>query len=521
MIAIYAYAVKNGEEADKTVMGAAARIVRNTMMLYCRQLLIMLVSLYTVRKVLAALGTEDYGIYSAAAGVVTMFGFLSGAMASASQRYFSFDLGRGDTAELKKTFSVMMCIYLLLALAVIALAETAGLWFVLHKLVIPAERRYAAVWVYQFAVLTFAAALMSAPYMAAIIAHEHMHVYAYVSVAEAALKLCIAFALQTVRADTLVVYGMLLFGAGCVTAALYRGYCRKRYEECRFALCFDARRFKEIISFIGWNFFGSFASVMKNQGNVVLLNIFVGPAANASQAVAGQIRNAVSVFSQNFSVAVRPQITKSYAAGMYEHMFALLHTGCKLTFFLMLVITVPLYFNADEILGLWLVDVPELTAVFTRLILLESLVESVSLLMASVNQAVGKISLYQCCVGAAVFLNVPASFFLLSSGFQPESIYAAGIACMVLLCAVRCAFLTQAPQCSLKKLIFGVFAPVCITALCSFWGAAQFSVCDGSLLRCLCDIGLKALLTCACISIFGVSADEKRFLFNLIRRTVS
>ena len=360
--------VKKG--VDKTSMGTAACIVRNTMMLYCRQLLIMFVSLYTVRKVLSALGTEDYGIYSVAAGVVTMFGFLSGAMASASQRYFSFDLGRGDTAELKKTFSVMMCIYLLLVLAVVLLAETAGLWFVLHKLVIPATRRYAAVWIYQCAVLTFVAALVSAPYMAAIIAHEHMHVYTYVSIAEAALKLCIAFALQAVRADTLIVYGVLLLAAGCVTVALYCGYCRRRYAECRFALYFDARRFREITGFIGWNFFGSFASVMKNQGNVILLNMFVGPAANASQAIAGQIRNAVSVFSQNFSVAVKPQITKSYATGMYERMFALLYTGCKLTFFLMLVITVPLYFNMDSILALWLVDVPEHTSMFICLLMI-------------------------------------------------------------------------------------------------------------------------------------------------------
>lgn len=242
------------------------RIAKNTLMLYFRQILIMAVSLYTVRVVLNVLGAEDYGIYNVVAGVVTMFGFLSGAMATASQRYFSYDLGKGDDEHLKTTFSVTFQIYVLLAFVIVLLAETLGVWFVNHKLVIPAERIIAANWIFQAAVVSFLFTLVTTPYMASIIAHENMNVYAYVSIIEAALKLGIVFLLKHLPYDKLIVYGMLLALVSLINTSIYRFYCRAHYAECKFCFVRDKALFKEIVSYSGWNLFGNFATVCKVQG---------------------------------------------------------------------------------------------------------------------------------------------------------------------------------------------------------------------------------------------------------------
>lgn len=299
---------KNGCSSNTT------RIAKNTIFLYFRQILIMLVSLYTVRVVLNVLGAEDYGIYNVVAGVVTMFSFLSGAMASASQRYFSFDLGKGDTEHLKITFSVTLSIYLLLILVVVILAETVGLWFVNNKLVIPPERMMAAKWIYQFAVLNFVVTMITTPYMAIIIAHKKMSVYAYVSIIEVSLKLGIVFLLKVLPYDKLIVYGILLAVVSFINTSIYRFYCYKNYSECKFLFVKDKKLFKELISYSSWNLFGSVASMVRNQGLTILLNLFFGPLINALRAVAMQVNVAVLSFAQNFSTALRPQIIKSYAA---------------------------------------------------------------------------------------------------------------------------------------------------------------------------------------------------------------
>ena len=298
-------------------------------MLYFRQILIMAVSLYTVRVVLNVLGAEDYGIYNVVAGVVTMFGFLSGAMATASQRYFSYDLGKGDVGHLKTTFSVTFQIYVLLALVIVLLAETLGVWFVNHKLVIPAERIIAANWIFQAAVVSFLFTIVTTPYMASIIAHENMNVYAYVSIIEAALKLGIVFLLKHLPYDKLIVYGMLLALVSLINTSIYRFYCRAHYAECKFCFVRDKALFKEIVSYSGWNLFGNFATVCKVQGGTFLLNMFFGPIVNTAQSVASQIRNATATFSNNFMQAMRPQIIKSYAAEDYGGMWRTLFGDAK------------------------------------------------------------------------------------------------------------------------------------------------------------------------------------------------
>lgn len=288
----------------------SSRLAKNTLFLYFRQILIMAVSLYTVRVVLNTLGAEDYGIYNVVAGVVTMFGFLSGAMASSSQRFFSFDLGKNDVEHLKITFSVTFQIYILIAGIVIIIAETVGIWFVNTKLVIPTERMAVANWIFQAAMVSFLLSLITTPYMASIIAHENMAVYAYVSIVEACMKLGIVFALKIIPYDKLIVYSLLIMTVGIVNTLIYIFYCRNNYDECKLHFVKDGSLLKEIISYSGWNLFGNIAGMIKNQGISILLNLHYGAIINAARGIASQVNSTVSSFAQNFSTELRLQIIK-------------------------------------------------------------------------------------------------------------------------------------------------------------------------------------------------------------------
>ena len=403
------------------------RIAKNTLMLYFRQILIMLVSLYTVRVVLRVLGAEDYGIYNVVAGVVTMFSFLSGAMATASQRYFSFHLGKNDTKQLNTVFSVTFQIYILLAIIVVVLAETFGLWFVNHKLVIPFERMTAANWIFQVAIISFLLTLITTPYMASILAHENMNVYAYVSIVEAGLKLGIVFLIKVLPYDKLIVYGILLTTVAFINTSIYRLYCHKHYTECKFHFEKNGALFKEIVNYSGWNLFGGVAAVAKVQLINVLLNLFFGPIVNAARGVAAQINNAVSSFSQNFSMAIRPQIIKNYASQNYDECYDLVLKGSRFTFYLMFLFTCPLLIELPFVLKLWLDNVPDNTVLFTRLLLIEVLIDSFSYPVMTLSQATGKIRLYQGVVGGVQIMNLPVSFIVLKLGAPAYSVMVIGI----------------------------------------------------------------------------------------------
>jgi O-antigen/teichoic acid export membrane protein len=276
------------------------RIAKNTLMLYFRMLLIMGVSLYTVRIVLNTLGVEDYGIYNVVGGIVVMFSFLSNTMASASQRFFAFELGRKDYDQLKKTFSMTVTIYLIIAVIILILAETLGLWFLNTQLSIPVERMETANWVYQFTIFSFMMTMLTVPYNAAIVAHERMNVYAYVSIVEAFLKLLIVYILVLFSYDKLKLYAILMFGVTTFITLIYRTYCKRQFQECSYNFYWEKPLFKELIGYSGWNLFGAIAGILNNQGINILLNIFFGPIVNAARAIAYQVNTAVNQFVTNF-----------------------------------------------------------------------------------------------------------------------------------------------------------------------------------------------------------------------------
>jgi O-antigen/teichoic acid export membrane protein len=397
------------------------RIAKNTALLYVRMLLTLSVSLYTSRIVLKVLGVEDFGIYNVVGGVVMMLSFLNSAMSSATQRYFSFELGKKDFKQLKKIFSITVNIHLLIALLVVLLAETLGLWFLNSKLNIPETRMVAANCVYQFSVATFFMTVITVPYNAAIIAHEKMNIYAYISIFEVFAKLGVVYLIQVVGGDKLTIYAALLFPLATIVPAIYWLYCKRNFQECSYSWVWDRDKYKEILSYAGWNLWGNLAVVGFDQGINLLLNIFFGPTVNAARGVAYQVNSAISNFVSNFQLALNPQIVKSYAANKLEYMQRLVFQGSRLSYYLLLLLTLPVLFQTELILRWWLKVVPDYTVTFTQLILINALITSLSGSLITAAQATGRIRVYQSIVGGILLLNVPISYIFLRSGSSPSS----------------------------------------------------------------------------------------------------
>ena len=504
---------------NSTYKSNTKRIAKNTLMLYFRQILIMLVSLYTVRVVLSVLGATDYGIYNVVAGVVTMFSFLSGAMATASQRFFSFAMGKGDSAGLKKTFSVTLSIYVVLFIAIFILAETVGLWFVSYHLVIPPERMTAAFWIYQAAVVSFMFTLITTPYMAAIIAHENMNVYAYVSIVEAVLKLAVVFALMIIPQDKLIVYGALMLFVAMVNTTLYRLYCRKHYEECKFKLVWDKGMFKEIFSYSGWNLFGASVGIFKNQLVNILLNQFYGPVVNAARAVSLQVSNAVTSFSQSFCSAMNPQIVKTYAAENKKDCMDLVFKGSKFTFYLLFIFALPLILEMHYVLSLWLKNLPDFAVLFTILTLVDVLVDSMSRTIIMLAQATGKIKLYQSVVGGILRLNLPVSYIALKLGAEAYCVLIIAIAMTLISSIVRVFILRRLTEFSIldfiKKAIIPIILVTLFASILPYFAREHF---DEGFLR-LCITSLISVISTSCfVLLFGVTKLERKNILAKIKK---
>lgn len=396
------------------------RIAKNTAMLYIRMLLTMAVALYTSRIVLNTLGVEDFGIYNVVGGFVTMFGFLNSAMASATQRFLSFEIGRKDLKQLMNVFSMSVNIHFIIAFIILIFAETVGLWFVNTQLTIPTERMIAARWVFQFSILTLLVNMVSVPYNAIIIAHERMNVFAWVSIIEVSLKLLIVFMLVWFGFDKLKMYAVLMFGVALIIRLIYGMYCSKRFSESRFRFYWDKPLFKTLTSYASWNLWGNAAGVIMGQGVNILLNIFFGPVVNAARGIAYQIQGAVNQFVLNFQMAMNPQIIKSFAANDLKYMHHLIFRGAKHSFFLLFTLSLPIILETEIILKLWLKIVPEYTVIFTRLVIINILIDSISGPLMTAAQASGNIKMYQGVVGGLLVFNLPVSYLFLKFGFTPE-----------------------------------------------------------------------------------------------------
>lgn len=395
------------------------RIAKNTLFLYFRMIVIMAISLYTVRAILHQLGVVDYGIYNVVGGVVSMFSFLNGTLATSSQRYFSIELAKGDMKRLNQWVCLNITTFSIFIIILLVIAETIGLWFVNYKMTIPEERMFAANVVYQLSIVTFSIHFFNVPYNALIIAHERMSAFAYISIIEAASKLVIVFLLSISTWDKLIVYGILMFLVSCGVTSSYIIYNLRHFEEAKFRPYWNTKEIKELLGFSGWHFFGTFSVVVRSQGINILLNLFFNPAINAARAVAYQIYSAVSQLSHNFFVAVKPQIYKSYAAGEKEFLYKLILRSTTMSSLLVSMLIFPILANTHYILSLWLKEIPDYAVIFTQLVLVNGLVDTTNGPTTASVLATGKIRKYEMIVGGLFILNLPISYIALKFGCDP------------------------------------------------------------------------------------------------------
>lgn len=398
-------------------------IAKNTLFLYFRMLLMMVISLFTSRITLAALGVIDYGIYNVIGGMVAMFSILSGSLSVAISRYITIEVGNGNNKNLNNIFSTSLSIQIFMACIICLFAEIAGIWFLNHKIVIPSERLYAAHWVMHLSVITFIINLISVPYNAIIIAHEKMSAFAYISILEAVLKLVIVYFLYISPIDKLIIYAILLTCVALIIRVVYGVYCKRHFTEAHYRLYFDKKLLYEMMGFIGWAFLGNGAVVLKDQGTNILLNLFCGPAVNAARGLAMQVNSAVYSFVQNFMLAVNPQITKSYSIRDLGNMHKLIIRSAKFGFFILLILLMPVCANINYLLSLWLIEVPEHTANFIVLILLYSLLDCYVNPLITGVLAEGHIKVYEIVLTFLYFINFILSYILLRIGFLPEWVF--------------------------------------------------------------------------------------------------
>lgn len=443
------------------------RIARNTLMLYVRMFFLMLIGLYTSRVVLGSLGEDDYGIYNVVGGVVAMFAIISGALNAAVSRFITFEMGKGTAARLDRVYSTAVTIQIILSLIVAVVAEPVGIWFIRNEMTIEPDRIPAALWVLQFSILSFVINLMSVPQMASITAHEKMSAYAYIGIMDGFLRLGVALLIAHSPFDRLVWYSALMAGAVLVVRMAYGIYCRMHFPECRYRPVFDKPLVKEMFSFAGWNFIGVTSGVLRDQGGNILVNLFYGTAMNAARGVAVQLNGAVQGFVTNFMTAVNPQITKSYASGDREYMLSLVRKSSRMSFYLLFIIALPLLFNTEYLLELWLRDVPAQSASFVRLFLVFALSESLSNSLITAQLATGNIRNYQIVVGGLQLLNIPVAYLCLRAGAPAESTVAVSVVISQICLAARLFLLKGMVGLSPKEFFLRVYLNVLAVAACA------------------------------------------------------
>ena len=409
------------------------RIAKNTILLYARMLLLLVVSLYTSRIVLATLGIDDYGLYNVVGGIVTMFTFISMAMGNSTSRYITFALGKGNEQELKEVVGVSFMIHWVLAGIILLLSETVGLWFLYNKIVVPDGRMTAAFWVYQFSVVSCMVSVISVPFNSMIIAHEKMGAFAIISILDAVLKLLIVYLIQISSHDRLILYAALLLGVMIVDRLIYQIYCYRHFSESKHIRFHKSALVGQMTSFATWSMFGNLAYVGYTQGLNILLNLFFGPAVNAARGVAVQVQQVLNGFVTNFQTAVNPQITKSYAANDKNRVLDLLLLSSRFSFFLMLFLCLPVFIEAPILLDLWLVEVPEHAVNFIRLLILIMLAQTLHNPVSMIKSATGRIRTYQLTIGGILLAIVPISYIALKAGLAAEVVFVVHL--LVQLCA--------------------------------------------------------------------------------------
>lgn len=399
------------------------RIAKNSIILYVRLIIVMVCGLMISRIVLDALGASDYGLYTVVGGFVTIFTAITSSLAAATSRFITFELGRNDIEKLKNAFSISITVHIVLGLIILLLLETIGVWYLNYKMVIDPARITAANYALQFSIITLMFNLLNVPYNAALIAHEQMDFFAYVSIGEVLVKLGACLLLPFIPYDSLIVYSLMLMVISIIVRLVYMFYCGRHFEECRYTRRKDKEMLKDMLSFSGWNFIGASSGILKQQGNNVVLNYFFGTIVNAAYGLTSQVTVAVDSLSSGVLNAINPQIIKQYSVRNMEYMFRLVFLASRAAFYLIMLFAIPLWLNTDIVLGLWLKEVPDNTVLFLQISLAICLINTWSQPLITAMLATGDIKKYQIIVGGADILCLPLSYICLKLGMFPAAVY--------------------------------------------------------------------------------------------------
>ena len=495
-------------------------IFKNTIFLYARSVLILLLSLYTSRVLLHTLGVEDYGLYNVIAGFVAMFGFLNSAMVNSIQRFMNFALGKNDDRYFTEVFESSILIQFIVAVLIVVLAETIGLWFVKSKMNIPVGSVYTAHVIYQFAIFTFVIKIIQVPFTSIIVSHERMSFFALQGILEAVLLLLIIYIVSVLPGEVLISYAVLLFVVTIMIFALNVIYAKRVYRRMTFRLMFDELTMKEMMSFTGWNLLGSFSGVLKSQGINVLLNMFFNVVVNAARGIAYQVLSGVMAMIGNFQMSIKPQLIQSYAEGNEDRYFSLVYNGSKITFYLMWILVLPLILSIDQVLDLWLGagSIPEYTAMFTVLVLLSGLVDSYATTISLAIYAIGNIKWYQIIVSLIIIAILPISYFMLKNGAAPQSAMYVSLAVSVFAQVIRVVIWRSLIKFPLKDYLQKVICPTVSVSILSYFicrmVSGWMSGVQSDFLYLVLMITLTVVVNCLIILFCGFKASERKSFYN-------
>lgn len=497
------------------------RIAKNTAILYCRMFLMMVVGLFTSRVVLQVLGVSDYGIYNAVGGFVALFSLLSGTLTNSVNRFLTFELGRGDTERLKRVFCTSLNVMFILSAIVILAGATLGVWFLQSRMNIPAGRMEAATWVLGCSVLTFAMNLISVPYNAAIVAHERMTAFAYISLIEATVKLLIAYALYIIPFDKLTAYALMYLVLALFVRLLYGVYCKRHFSECTYTPIHDRGLLRQMTSFAGWNFLSGGASILNNAGVNVLINLYFGVTVNAARGIATQVNGHVTQFVTNFMMAVNPQITKSYAQEDYAYMHGLICRGAKFSFYLMLFFLIPICLETHQILYLWLGVVPDYAVPFVQLTLVATTLNTLSGSLITGLHATGNIRNYMIVVGCVELTMFPVTYVAFKLGASPLSAYYIYLSVYFILMLLRLYLIKGLIHMKAELYVRKVYLRVFVVALSScILPSVVHCLQQESIVRFLSVCCASVVSTAFCVSRLGLDSDERAFAVSMIKKRI-
>ena len=496
------------------------KIVKNTLALYFRQIITMIVALFTSRIVLQTLGVTDYGINNVVGGVVAMFGFISGTLMGITQRFISVELGKGgDIYILRKIFSTSMVLHIVAAFVVIILAETVGLWFLNSKLVIPAERMSAANWVYQFTIFGFVLTLLNAPLTALIISHEDMHIYGYMGIFDVIVRLVMVYLLVIINADKLIFYALFGFAVSCLVWFFYFIYCRGKYQEAKFSFVYDKLLAKELGGFGGYTILNNFFVILILQGTNIMLNIFFGPAINTAKGLANSVSSALSSFGSNFRVTLSPQITMTYAANNMDAMWNLVERGTRLFYFLFFIFSIPVLLETEFILKIWLKNVPEYTAIFSKLIIIHALTGLFLSTFVSVVDASGKLKIFYCLSYISFILTLIFSYIICKMGYTPEYVFVVQILIGLIYYPIQFGFAKKIYGFPVMFFIKKALIPIFFVSVISFLPFYFLhKLLSRSVINSLVIIITSILWTGFIIIFIGLTKNERIKIFDFLKR---